>query len=341
MGCSVVRALLANNAKTVVNVDKLSYAGSLERLQETSQNKRYHFYQIDIADPVIHEILCKHKITHIIHMAAESHVDRSITDCQPFINNNISATAKLLDATRRYFNKLDSSQKEAFKVLHISTDEVFGPSESDAPFMPVSRYAPSSPYAASKASANLLMLAWRKTYALPTINIQCSNNYGPYQHPEKLIPQTIYNAITDRDIPIYGNGKQTRNWLYVEDFSTGLLKLLEKGRVGQSYNMAGSRETENIELVHMICSVLDELKPGTDGRSYREQIKFVTDRAGHDRRYDIDDSATLLETGWSASTSLDEALPQTVDWYLRHLDWCNQILQDPAGDGDVQTRPRE
>lgn len=330
MGSAVIKALLSNNARLVVNVDKLTYAGSLQRLRSVESDSRYHFYRMDIAAGELSNILHQYNINHIIHLAAETHVDRSIDNPDAFIKSNINGTAALLESIRSYYKTLDAESQNRFRIIHVSTDEVYGSVGDIHGVSEIGRYAPSSPYAASKAGANLLMHAWQKTYSLPTINIQSSNNFGPFQYPEKLIPLTIYNAVHDLEIPVYGSGRQIRNWLYVEDFADGIIRVLEKARLGRTYNLSGVDEIENILLVEKICQLLDKLRPLDGKQRYQEQIRLVQDRAGHDYRYAMDCRQTETELGWSAVTSLDEALPATVSWYLDHLDWCNQVLRVPA-----------
>jgi dTDP-glucose 4,6-dehydratase len=327
MGSVVIKTFLSNGVDSVVNIDMLSYAGSLQRLQEIESDSRYHFYRMDVADPELERILHEHRPTCVIHMAATTHVDRSIEDPQPFIQNNVLGTACLMESIRSYFGKLGTQSRNSFRLLHVSTDEIFGPAKSRQAVSEPGRYAPSSPYAASKAAANLLMHAWQRTYSLPTINIQSSNNFGPFQYPEKLIPKTIYNAVQNREIPVYGDGLQIRNWLYVEDFAKAIFKLMTKGKTGHTYNLCGIDEIENIELVEKICSLLDELRPQNGNCKFKDQIRFVEDRAGHDYRYAMDCRQTKSDLDWSATTSLAWALPATVSWYLDHLDWCNQVLQ--------------
>ncbi|MGE4260511.1 dTDP-glucose 4,6-dehydratase [Shewanella sp.] len=332
IGSAVVRYIIKNTNDSVVNVDKLTYAGNLESLAEIDSNDRYAFEQVDICDHnELERVFSEHQPDAVMHLAAESHVDRSIDGPAAFIQTNIGGTYTLLEVTRSYWSKLNSERKSTFRFHHISTDEVYGdlphPDEvtGELPlFTEKTAYAPSSPYSASKASSDHLVRAWRRTYALPTIVTNCSNNYGPYHFPEKLIPLVILNAIEGKALPIYGKGDQIRDWLYVEDHARALYKVVTEGKVGETYNIGGHNEKKNIEVVEAICHILDDIKPKSDG-SYSEQITYVADRPGHDRRYAIDATKIANELGWKPQETFVTGLRKTVTWYLENEQWWQRV----------------
>lgn len=331
IGSAVVRHIVRDTHDSVVNVDKLTYAGNLESLAEVAESERYAFEQVDICDrEALDRVFAEHQPDAVMHLAAESHVDRSISGPAAFIETNIVGTYVLLEAARNYWNGLDSDRKAAFRFHHISTDEVYGdlphPDEQagELPlFTETTSYAPSSPYSASKASSDHLVRAWRRTYGLPTIVTNCSNNYGPYHFPEKLIPLVILNALEGKSLPVYGKGDQIRDWLYVEDHARALYTVVSQGLVGETYNIGGHNEKQNLEVVHTICDLLDELvpKPG----SYRDQITYVTDRPGHDRRYAIDAAKIGAELGWKPQETFESGIRKTVLWYLENQAWVSNV----------------
>ncbi|MNQ35462.1 dTDP-glucose 4,6-dehydratase 2 [compost metagenome] len=328
IGSAVVRHLIDNTTHEVANLDKLTYAGNLESLLSVADSPRYCFYQVDICDSAaLDKVFAEFQPTAVMHLAAESHVDRSIDGPAEFIQTNIVGTYTLLEAARRYWNSLESEAKVAFRFHHISTDEVYGDLEgTDDLFTETTSYAPSSPYSASKASSDHLVRAWQRTYGLPTLVTNCSNNYGPFHFPEKLIPHVILNALAGKPLPVYGDGSQIRDWLYVEDHARALVEVVTKGEVGETYNIGGHNEKRNLEVVHTICDLLDELVPAADGRSYRELITFVKDRPGHDRRYAIDASKIQCELGWVPQESFETGIRKTVRWYLDNRDWWQRVL---------------
>lgn len=333
IGSAVVRHIIKNTQDTVVNVDKLTYAGNLESLAEVSENNRYYFEHADICDKAAMErIFAKHKPDAVMHLAAESHVDRSITGPAAFIETNIVGTYVLLEAARGYWSELDVDKKQVFRFHHISTDEVYGdlphPDEVAAGnvlplFTEKTAYAPSSPYSASKASSDHLVRAWLRTYGFPTIVTNCSNNYGPYHFPEKLIPLVILNALEGKALPIYGKGDQIRDWLYVEDHARALYTVVTKGVVGETYNIGGHNEKKNLDVVHTICDLLDEIVP-KEG-SYRDQLTYVADRPGHDRRYAIDAAKISDELGWKPQETFESGIRKTVEWYLSNTQWVENV----------------
>lgn len=333
IGSAVVRYIINNTTDYVVNVDKLTYAGNLESLKSIADNERYSFEKADICNKAdIERIFEHHQPDLIMHLAAESHVDRSISGPADFIETNIVGTYTLLEVSRAYWNNLESSRKKAFRFHHISTDEVYGdlphPDEWEGDdslplFTEETAYAPSSPYSASKASSDHLVRAWKRTYGLPTIVTNCSNNYGPYHFPEKLIPLVILNALEGKPLPIYGKGDQIRDWLYVEDHARALYCVLTKGTPGETYNIGGHNEKKNIEVVHAICDLLNELAPSST--SYRELICWVADRPGHDRRYAIDANKIKNELNWSPQESFESGIRKTVQWYLDNTEWVNNV----------------
>ncbi|GAA76469.1 dTDP-glucose 4,6-dehydratase [Pseudoalteromonas sp. BSi20480] len=331
IGSAVIRHIINNTNDSVINLDKLTYAGNLESLFEVSTSERYTFEQVDICNRAeLDRVFKTHKPDAVMHLAAESHVDRSITGPAEFIQTNIVGTYNLLEAAREYWNTLDGCAKQTFRFHHISTDEVYGdlphPDEQDGElplFTEQTAYAPSSPYSASKASSDHLVRAWLRTYGLPTIITNCSNNYGPYHFPEKLIPLVILNALEGKELPIYGKGDQIRDWLYVEDHARALYKVVTEGKVGETYNIGGHNEKQNIKVVQTICSILDELVP--KATNYAEQITYVTDRPGHDRRYAIDASKMSKELNWTPAETFETGLMKTVKWYLANQAWCKNV----------------
>lgn len=320
---------LVNKGYDVFNVDKLTYAGNLQSLKTLVGKQNYHFYQLDICDSdAVFEILENEQIDAIMHLAAESHVDRSILGPSAFIETNIVGTFRLLEAARRYFEKLDTARQATFRFHHISTDEVFGDLPFDSGiFTEQTPYNPSSPYSASKASSDHLVRAWHHTYGLPTVISNCSNNYGPYHFPEKLIPLVILSALDEKPLPIYGEGKNIRDWLYVEDHARALETIVCHGKIGESYNVGGHNERTNLQVVESICDILDGLKPRANGKSYRELITFVKDRAGHDRRYAIDPTKIMTELHWKPQETFDTGLKKTVQWYLDNKWWWQPLKE--------------
>ena len=373
IGSALVRHIIRHTTDSVVNVDKLTYAGNLESLAECSASDRYAFEQVDICDrAALNRVFAQHQPDAVMHLAAESHVDRSIDGPGEFIQTNIVGTFNLLEAARAYWLGLDAPRKAAFRLHHISTDEVYGdlphPDEvnpaviaseakqSTAPhigaehglprryaprndetspsplpphalplFTETTPYAPSSPYSASKAGSDHLVRAWQRTYGLPVLVTNCSNNYGPYHFPEKLIPLVILNALEGKPLPVYGQGQQIRDWLFVEDHARALYTVVTQGQVGQTYNIGGHNEKRNIEVVRSICALLDELQPRQDGQSYATQITHVQDRPGHDMRYAIDASKIGRELGWQPQENFESGLRKTVQWYLANADWCRRV----------------
>ena len=335
IGSAVVRHIIKNTQDVVVNVDKLTYAGNLESLSEVSDSERYAFEHADICDKdALERIFAKHKPDAVMHLAAESHVDRSITGPAAFIETNIVGTYVLLEAARAYWSMLDEQAKKAFRFHHISTDEVYGdlphpdehPALTELPlFTETTAYAPSSPYSASKASSDHLVRAWLRTYGFPTIVTNCSNNYGPYHFPEKLIPLVIHNALAGKPLPIYGDGQQIRDWLYVTDHCSAIRRVLEDGRLAETYNVGGWNEKANIDVVRTLCAILDELQPRADGASYATQMTFVKDRPGHDRRYAIDAGKLERELGWRPAETFDTGIRKTVEWYLANGAWVENV----------------
>lgn len=332
IGSAVIRHIVKSTNNTIINVDKLTYAGNLESLFEVCDSERYTFEQVDICDATgLKGVFAKHQPDAVMHLAAESHVDRSIDGPAEFIQTNIVGTYTLLEAARAYWNELEPERKEAFRFHHISTDEVYGdlphPNEeenaSDFLFTEFTSYEPSSPYSASKASSDHLVRAWLRTYGFPTIVTNCSNNYGPYHFPEKLIPLVILNALEGKPLPIYGKGDQIRDWLYVEDHARALYKVLTEGKVGETYNIGGHNECQNIDVVRTICKILDELAPKP--RSYSDQITHVPDRPGHDRRYAIDASKIERELGWLPEETFESGIRKTVQWYLNNGAWSQRV----------------
>ncbi|WP_070968054.1 dTDP-glucose 4,6-dehydratase [Vibrio sonorensis] len=330
IGSAVIRHIIKNTRDEVVNVDKLTYAGNLESLSEIEGSERYVFEQVDICDAhQVKRIFEQHKPDVVMHLAAESHVDRSIDGPADFIETNIVGTYTLLEAARTYWNDLGKDRKSAFRFHHISTDEVYGDLEgTDDLFTEKTPYAPSSPYSASKASSDHLVRAWQRTFGLPTIVTNCSNNYGPYHFPEKLIPLVILNALEGKTLPVYGDGMQIRDWLFVEDHARALYKVVTEGEVSETYNIGGHNEKANIEVVKAICELLEELVPnkpkGVD--KYEDLITYVADRPGHDVRYAIDASKIARELDWKPEETFESGIRKTVEWYLVNDTWCSRIL---------------
>lgn len=327
IGSAVIRHIIKNTDNQVLNVDKLTYAGNLESLTDIENDSKYNFKQIDICDSAaIEQAFNDFKPDLIMHLAAESHVDRSIDGPAEFINTNIIGTYTLLEEARKYWQALDEDKKSTFKFHHISTDEVYGDLEETPDlFTETTPYSPSSPYSASKASSDHLVRAWHRTYGLPVVITNCSNNYGPYHFPEKLIPLVILNALDGKSLPIYGKGNQIRDWLYVEDHARALYKVVTEGIIGETYNIGGHNEKQNIEVVKTICQILDELQPQSDGQSYESLITFVKDRPGHDLRYAIDASKIKDDLGWTPVESFQTGIRKTVKWYLNNLEWCRRV----------------
>ena len=327
IGSAVVRHIIKNTQDEVLNIDKLTYAGNLESLVEVDQNLRYQFKQIDICDSeALTEAFNQFKPNLVMHLAAESHVDRSIDGPVEFITTNIVGTYTLLEVARKYWTNLTEQEQSSFKFHHISTDEVYGDLEGTTDlFTETTSYAPSSPYSASKASSDHLVRAWQRTYGLPTIVTNCSNNYGPYHFPEKLIPLVILNALDGKPLPIYGKGDQIRDWLFVEDHARALYKVVTDGMVGETYNIGGHNEKQNIEVVKTICKILDELKPQDNHQAYETLVTFVKDRPGHDLRYAIDASKIAQELEWTPVETFETGIRKTVEWYLNNLEWCRRV----------------
>ena len=327
IGSAVIRNLINHTDHEVLNIDKLTYAGNLESLESVSHNPRYQFKQIDICDAAkLEAAIFDFKPNIIMHLAAESHVDRSIDGPADFIHTNIIGTYTLLEATRKFYETLSEADQSVFRLHHISTDEVYGDlADTGELFTETTAYAPSSPYSASKASSDHLVRAWQRTFGLPTIVSNCSNNYGPYHFPEKLIPLVILNALEDKPLPVYGDGKQIRDWLYVEDHARALYKVASEGSIGETYNIGGHNEKQNIEVVRTICQILDELKPRKSGKKYESLITFVKDRPGHDLRYAIDASKIQQDLGWVPAETFESGIRKTVQWYLDNLSWCQHV----------------
>ena len=327
IGANFVLRMLNSNQVNLVNLDKLTYAGNLQTLAPISGNANYRFYQGDIGDrDLLNNLLKQYQPKAVINFAAESHVDRSIRGPSEFIQTNIVGTFNLLESVRAYFEDLDVETKNKFRFLHVSTDEVYGTlDKTDPPFSEANPYEPNSPYAASKAASDHLVRAWFHTYGLPVLTTNCSNNYGPYQFPEKLIPLVMHNALKGKQLPVYGDGLQIRDWLYVEDHCDAIWTVLEKGRLGETYNIGGNNEKTNISVVQTICSILDQLKPREDQKSYAEQISFVKDRPGHDRRYAINASKIANELGWRPKETFETGIKKTIQWYLDHQDWIEGV----------------
>ena len=327
IGGNFVLDWLAQHTEPILNLDKLTYAGNLETLAAVQDDPRHIFVQGDIGDAqLVSRLLAEHQPRAILNFAAESHVDRSIHGPEDFIQTNIVGTFHLLECARAYYNGLQGQAKEAFRFLHVSTDEVYGTLAPNAPaFTEQHRYEPNSPYSASKAASDHLVRAYHHTYGLPVLTTNCSNNYGPYHFPEKLIPLMIVNALAGKPLPVYGDGMQVRDWLYVKDHCSAIRRVLEAGQLGETYNVGGWNEKPNIDIVHTVCRLLDQLRPRADGRSYAEQITHVTDRPGHDRRYAIDAHKIERELGWKPAETFDTGIAKTVQWYLDHPQWVANV----------------
>ena len=327
IGGNFVLDWLERHDETVVNLDKLTYAGNLDTLKGLKGNNRHVFVHGDIGDrELVRDLLSMHRPRAVINFAAESHVDRSIHGPGDFIHTNIVGTFNLLEAVRGHWDGLPEDEKQAFRLLHVSTDEVYGTlSKDDAPFNELNRYEPNSPYSASKAASDHLVRAWHHTYGLPVLTTNCSNNYGPYHFPEKLIPLVILNALSGKSLPIYGDGQQIRDWLYVRDHCSAIRRVLEAGKLGETYNVGGWNEKPNLDVVHTICAILDELRPKADGGTYSDQITFVKDRPGHDRRYAIDARKLERELGWKPQETFETGIRKTIEWYLDNQDWVQNV----------------
>lgn len=331
IGSAVIRHLIRHTEHSVVNLDKLTYAGNLESLTEVADSPRYIFERIDIANrPALDHVLARHQPDAVMHLAAESHVDRSIDGPGDFIHTNIVGTYTLLEATRAYWGRLSESGKAGFRFHHVSTDEVYGDLHcTDDLFAESTPYAPSSPYSASKAASDHLVRAWQRTYGLPTLVTNCSNNYGPFQFPEKLIPHIMLNALRGKPLPVYGDGQQIRDWLYVEDHARALVEVVTRGQVGETYNIGGHNEKRNLMVVHTICDLLEELAPDRKQpglQCYRDLITFIKDRPGHDARYAIDAGKIERELGWRPQETFESGMRKTVQWYLDNEDWWQRVL---------------
>jgi dTDP-glucose 4,6-dehydratase len=343
IGSAVVRRALAQGGHHIVNVDKLTYAGNLESLAAAGKDPRHRFYQVDIADrEAVRAVLADEQPDAVMNLAAESHVDRSIDGPTAFVQTNVVGTFHLLEESRRYYEAMPPDRRARFRFLHVSTDEVFGSLGATGIFDEQSRYQPNSPYAATKAAADHLVRAWGHTYDLPVLTTNCSNNYGPYQFPEKLVPVTILNALAGKRVPVYGKGTNVRDWLYVDDHAAALLLVLERGKPGEMYNISGANERQNLEMVHAICDLLDELKPLADGGKRRALVEFVADRPGHDLRYAVDAGKIGRELGWKPATPLTDGLRTTVAWYLAEADgWCRRLREKRGEQGRLGLRRQE
>ncbi|MET2847582.1 dTDP-glucose 4,6-dehydratase [Vibrio owensii] len=330
IGSAVIRHIIRDTQDTVINLDKLTYAGNLESLAEVSDSERYHFEHVDICQrDELDRVFAKHQPDLVMHLAAESHVDRSIDGPAAFIETNVMGTYHLLESARQYWSTLDETRKAAFRFHHISTDEVYGDLEgTDDLFTETTSYAPSSPYSASKASSDHLVRAWQRTYGFPTLVTNCSNNYGPYHFPEKLIPLMILNALDSKPLPVYGDGMQIRDWLFVEDHARALYKVVTEGEIGETYNIGGHNEKANIEVVKTICSLLEEFRPNKPAgvESYESLITYVKDRPGHDVRYAIDATKIARELNWTPEETFESGIRKTVEWYLNNQQWWQRVL---------------
>jgi dTDP-glucose 4,6-dehydratase len=330
IGSNFIRQRLLDDASRpvkLVNLDALTYAGNLDNLSDLASDNRYVFVHGEIGDSILlSNILAQHQIDAVVNFAAESHVDRSIDSPEPFFQTNVIGTLRLLNCVKQYWSMLPESRKSDFRFLHVSTDEVYGSlAATDAPWDEECPYEPNSPYAASKAASDHLVRSFHHTYNLPTITTNCSNNYGPYHFPEKLIPLIILNALEGKPLPVYGDGQQIRDWLYVEDHAAAIWLALTQGRVGETYNVGGLNERTNIEIVNRVCAILDRKSPRADGQTYALQIIYVADRPGHDRRYAIDSTKIRCELGWSPKEDFETGIEKTVDWYLSHQSWSAEI----------------
>jgi len=327
IGSNFILQWLASSDEALVNLDKLTYAGNVQNLASVEANPRYTFVRGDIGDfDRIKRLLAEHRPRAVFNFAAESHVDRSIHGPEDFIETNIVGTFRLLEAVRAYWNELPGADRDAFRMLHVSTDEVYGSLGQDDPaFRETNRYQPNSPYSASKAASDHLVRAYHHTYGVPVLTTNCSNNYGPYQFPEKLIPLVIHNALAGKPLPVYGDGQNVRDWLYVADHCAAIRRVLDAGTVGETYNIGGWNEIKNLDVVNVVCGILDEARPRADGKRYAEQITFVKDRPGHDRRYAIDATKIERELGWKPRETFESGIRSTVRWYLQHADWVEHV----------------
>jgi len=327
IGANFVLDWLEQGEETVINLDALTYAGNRRNLASLAGDERHIFVHGDIGDfALVSDLLARHRPRAIVNFAAESHVDRSIHGPEDFIQTNIVGTFRMLEAVRAYWHNLQDEAKQNFRFLHVSTDEVYGSLDKDAPaFTETHRYEPNSPYSASKAASDHLVRAYHHTYGVPVLTTNCSNNYGPYHFPEKLIPLMIVNALAGKPLPVYGDGRQVRDWLYVKDHCSAIRRVLEAGKPGEIYNVGGWNEKPNIDIVHTVCALLDELCARSDNKSYREQITYVTDRPGHDRRYAIDAGKIERELGWKPAETFDSGIRKTVQWYLQNRDWVADV----------------
>ena len=327
IGSAVVRMIIESSDDRVINVDKLTYAGNLDSLTSVAEDPRYHFVQSDICDSqAMREVFAKHQPDAIMHLAAESHVDRSIDGPGDFIQTNIVGTYNLLEVARDYWSGLQGDKKEDFRFHHVSTDEVYGSLGTEGLFLETTPYDPSSPYSASKASSDHLVRAWHRTYGLPVVLTNCSNNYGPYQYPEKLIPLILQKARDGEALPVYGTGQNIRDWLYVDDHARALLLVINQGKSGETYNIGGHNEVTNIDVVKTLCAILDEREPAANGRPHEQLITFVADRPGHDMRYAIDASKIQRDLGWTPKETFASGLAKTVDWYFTNQEWVKRVL---------------
>lgn len=327
IGANFVLDWLDRHEEGVVNFDKLTYAGNLDNLAAVAADPRHVFVQGDLVDKqLMSELLARHRPRAVVNFAAESHVDRSIDSPEEFIQTNIVGTFRLLEAVRAYWAGLQGEEKANFRLLHVSTDEVYGSLGMDDPaFRETDNYEPNSPYSASKAASDHLVRSYHHTYGLPVLTTNCSNNYGPYHFPEKLIPLVIHNALAGKPLPIYGDGQQIRDWLYVKDHCSAIRRVLESGTAGETYNVGGWNEKSNLDVVHILCAILDELKPRTDGQSYASQVTFVKDRPGHDRRYAIDATKLARELDWKPAETFETGIRKTVQWYLTNQEWVANV----------------
>ena len=341
IGSAVVRQLINETDSQVISVDSLTYAGNLDNIADVADSPRYAFEKVDVCDATaLGEVFAQHRPDAVMHLAAESHVDRSIDGPRATIETNVLGTFTLLEAARAHWQGLGGAAKSAFRFHHVSTDEVFGSLGAEGAFGETSPYQPNSPYAASKAGADHLVRAWHETYGLPVVLSNCSNNYGPFQHPEKLIPLLITRALAGEPLPIYGKGQNVRDWLYVEDHATALRLVLEQGRVGESYNIGGNDERTNLQVAQALCGILDEILPASPHRPHADMISFVADRPGHDLRYAIDAGKVSAELGWRPQESFATGLRKTVEWYLANRDWRARALgrADSGGGADAGER---
>lgn len=325
IGSAVVRQLIGETEYDVVNVDKLTYAGNLESLEGIADNPRYHFERVDICDgPAVREVFARYQPSGVLHLAAETHVDRSIDSPAKFVESNVVGTFTLLQESLAFWRDAGGKRSD-FRFVHVSTDEVFGSLGASGFFTETTPYSPNSPYSASKAASDHLVRAWHHTYGMPTITTNCSNNYGPYQFPEKLIPLIVSNAISAKPLPVYGRGENVRDWLYVDDHASGLITAFERGKPGETYNFGGASERKNIEVVRQICNILDALVPAESGEPRERLIQFVSDRPGHDQRYAIDATKAQAQLGWYPRETFESGLKKTVEWYLENRAWSDRV----------------